>query len=170
MSMPSNIVHPVSLAVLCLVVVLSGCGGSPRTDTTTAPPTDTDTPRQTIETSTATTEAPPTAADSPPSPTASPTTESVARGGLLIVEVVATGTQVNESGPVQYDRAIFDRSPTLNDAVTEAVSTDTTQRRDLSGQEVRRTESVADEYNRSISELVVSKNGTVVRVSLAYEV
>lgn len=167
--MPSNIAHSVSVAVLCLVVVLSGCGGSPPTDTATAPPTDTDTSRQTIETPTATTEAPPTAADSPPGSTASPTTEPASRGGLLVVEVVEAGTRVNESGTVQYDRAVFDRSPTLDDAVTEAVSTNTTQRRDLSGQEVRRIESVADGYNRSISDLAVVKNGTMIRVSLAYE-
>lgn len=135
-----KITHPVSLAVLCLVVVLSGCGGSP-----------------------------PTAADSPPSPTASPTADPVSWGGLLVVDVVETGTRTNGSGPVQYDRAVVDRSPTLDDAITEAASTNATQRRDLSGRGVRRVEPVADGYNRSVSDLVVVKNGTVVRVSLAYE-
>lgn len=87
----------------------------------------------------------------------------------MIVEVVRAETGANGSGPVRYDRAAFNRSPTLDDAVTEAVSTNTTQRRDLSGRDVRRIESVADAYDRSISEFVISKNGTVVRVSLAYE-
>lgn len=167
--MPSKIANPVSLVGLCLVVVLSGCGGSPPTDTATATPTDTDTPRQTVEMSTTTTDDPSTVTDSPPSPTASPMTETASRGGLLVVDVVATGPQANGSGTVQYDRAVVDRSPTLDEAITEAASTNATQRRDLSGREVRRVESVADEYNRSISELVMSKNGTVVRVSLAYE-
>jgi hypothetical protein len=88
----------------------------------------------------------------------------------LIVDVVGSDTRTNASGAVRYERANFDHSPTLNDAITDAVSTNATQRRDLSGREVRRVESVADTYNRSVSEFAVSKNGTVVRVSLAYEV
>jgi hypothetical protein len=165
--MPSNVGHSVSLATLCLLIVLSGCGGAPSAGQPTDAPTATDSPRQPTETLTATTEAPSTTADSPPDPTPSPTT--VLRGGLLVVDIVGTETGTNASDPVRYDQATFNRSPILDDAVAKAVSTNATQRRDLSGREVRRVESVADAYNRSVSEFAVSKNGTVVRVSLAYE-
>jgi hypothetical protein len=166
----SNVGHPVPLATLCLLIVSSGCGGVPPAGQPTDAPTATDSPRQPTETFAAATEPPSTTADSPSDPTAVPATTTVSRGGLLIVEVVRAETGANGSGPVRYDRAAFNRSPTLDDAVTEAVSTNTTQRRDLSGRDVRRIESVADAYDRSISEFVISKNGTVVRVSLAYEV
>jgi hypothetical protein len=166
-TMPSNVGYSVSFATLCLLIVLSGCGGVPSAGQPTDAPTATDSPLQPTETLTATTEAPSTTADSPPDPTPSPTT--VLRGGLLVVDIVGTETGTNASDPVRYDQATFNRSPILDDAVAEAVSTNATQRRDLSGREVRRVESVADAYDRSISELAVSKNGTVVRVSLAYE-
>jgi hypothetical protein len=167
MTMPSNPGHLVSLGTLCLLIVLSGCGGTPPADQPTDAPTATDSPRQPTKTLTATTEIPSTTTDLPPDSTASPTT--VLRGGLLVIDIVETETGANASDPIRYDQATFNRSPILDDAVTEAVSTNATQRRDLSGREVRRVESVADAYDRSISELAVSKNGTVVRVSLAYE-
>ena len=170
MTMPSNVGHSVSLATLCLLIVLSGCGGAPPAGQPTDAPPATDSPRQPMETLTVTTEPHSTTTDSPSDSTAAPTTTTVPRGGLLIVDIVGSDTRTNASGAIRYERANFDRSPTLNDAITDAVSTNATQRRDLSGREVRRVESVADAYNRSVSEFAVSKNGTVVRVSLAYEV
>jgi hypothetical protein len=158
--MPSTmaLARPPSIAALCLLVALAGCGGAPPaadpTDTATATQTATETPRQT--TTPTDTEIRPT-----PTPTAS-------RGGLLVVEVVDAGTTDPEA--VRYDRTVFDRSPTLDDAVAEAVSTNETQRRDLSGQEIERIEAVADAYGRSIGDLAVARDDTVVRVSIAYEV
>jgi hypothetical protein len=99
----------------------------------------------------------------------SPTTESVSRGGLLVVEVVSADVQANESEAIPYDPTVFARSPTLDETVTDAVSANATQRRDLSAREVQRVETVASEYDASTGDLVVSKNGTVVRISLAYE-
>jgi hypothetical protein len=77
--------------------------------------------------------------------------------------------QPNESEAVTYDRTVFARSPTLNKTVVDAVSANATQRRDLSAQEVQRVETVANEYDASTGDFVVSKNGTVVRIALAYE-
>lgn len=168
--MPSKVGHSVSLATLCLLIVLSGCGGAPPPGQPTDAPSVTDSPRQPMETLTVTTEPPSTTTDSPSDSTAVPTATTVPRGGLLIVDIVGSDTGTNASGAVRYERANFDRSPTLNDVITDAVSTNATQRRDLSGREIRRVESVADAYNRSVSEFAVSKNGTVVRISLAYEV
>jgi hypothetical protein len=82
---------------------------------------------------------------------------------------VRADVQPNESEAVTYDRTVFARSPTLNKTVVDAVSANATQRRDLSAQEVQRVETVANEYDASTGDFVVSKNGTVVRIALAYE-
>lgn len=87
----------------------------------------------------------------------------------MIVEFVGNTTGVNETEAVRYDQAVFNRSPTLDDAVTEATSTTTTQSRDVSEREIQRIESVVDVYNESTGGVVVVKNGTAVRVSVAYE-
>jgi hypothetical protein len=135
------------------MVALSGCSGfSP-----TSPPN-------------ATTDGTSTVTDVPPNPTESPTTETASRGGLLIVEPVENTTVTNDSELVQYNQTRFSQSPTLNDAVTEVTSTKTTQQRDLSSQEIQRVEAVTKAYNASTGEFVVLRNGTVVRVSLGYEV
>ena len=99
----------------------------------------------------------------------SPTTETASLGGLLVVEVVGDGARANESEALSYDRTVFARSPTLDETVTDAVSANATQRRDLSSREVQRVKTVADEYDASTGEFVVSKDGTIVRISLAYE-
>lgn len=170
--MPSTFARQVPRGVVCLMIVLSGCGGFSPTgqpvDTATTTPTTTDTPSTTTESSPAT-DTPPTVTDSSPGSPASPTTETVSRGGLLVVEVVGTGTQPDESEVIRYNQTVFGRSPILDTAVTDAVSANATQRRDLSATEVQRVETVTDEYNASTGDFVVSKNGTVVRVSLAYE-
>jgi len=157
--MPSNVRTLLLVGVLCLMVALSGCGGFPPASQSTA---------TADEPSTATDKSP-TATDVPPSPTESPTTATVSRGGLLIVDPVENTTVSNESEIVQYNQTKFSQSPTLNDAITEAASTKTTQQRDLAGQDVQRIESVAEAYNASTGGFLVSKNETVVRVSLGYE-
>ena len=85
------------------------------------------------------------------------------------MEVVENTTETNQSEIVQYNQTIFAQSPLLDDAVTEAISTNSTQTRDLSPQEVQEVESVADEYNRLTGGFVVLKNGTTVHISLGYE-
>jgi hypothetical protein len=154
------------------MVVLPGCGGvSPAGQPTDAAPTTTTataTPPTAPDPS-LTTDGPSTVTDSSPSSPVSPTTESVSRGGLLVVEVVSADVQANESEAIPYDPTVFARSPTLDETVTDAVSANATQRRDLSAREVQRVETVASEYDASTGDLVVSKNGTVVRISLAYE-
>lgn len=99
----------------------------------------------------------------------SSTTEPVSRGGLLVVEIAGADRQANESEVISYDRTVFARSQTLDETVTDAVSANATQRRDLSPREVQRVEAVVDEYDAPTGDVVVSKNGTVVRISLAYE-
>jgi hypothetical protein len=85
------------------------------------------------------------------------------------VEIVENTTETNESDIVQYNQTIFTRSPPLDNAVTEAISTNTTQTRDLSPQEVQQVESVADAYNKPTGGFVVLKNRTKVHISLGYE-
>jgi hypothetical protein len=151
--MPANFRKLLLIGFPCLIVALSGCVGfSP------------------ISTQNATTDRPSTVTDIPPNATESPVTETASRGGLLIVEPVENATVTNESEVVQYNQTRFSQSPTLNDAVAEATSTKTTQQRDLSIQEIQRIEAVAEAYNAPTGEFVVLKNGTVVRVSLGYEV
>jgi len=150
--MPSNLERRLLAGIVCVLVVMSGCSGlssEPQPTTTTVEP------------------APVTDAQS--TPTAPPTTADISRGGLLIVESVGNTSGANASDVVRYDRTVFGRSPTLDDALTEAVSTTTTQQRDLSGQEIQRIESVADAYNVSTGGFVVHKNGSAVRVSVGYE-
>lgn len=157
--MLSNFGKLLLVGIPCLIVALSGCSGfSPAgqpTDTTDGPSTVTDVPS--------------TVTEVPPKPTESPTTETVSRGGLLVVEPVENTTGANESKIVQYNQTRLSQSPTLNDAVTEAISTKTTQQRDLSGQEVQRVESVAEVYNAPTGGFILLNNETGVRVSLAYE-
>jgi hypothetical protein len=109
--------------------------------------------------------------DAPEDRTATPTieTETAARGGLLIVEVVQNETTLNNSGTVEYNGTVFSEAPTLDEAVAEAVSTNATQTRDLSSREVERIEAVAAGYNTSPGGFVVVKNRTAVRISLGYE-
>jgi hypothetical protein len=134
------------------MLVVSGCSGFSPTNQ-----------------STATTDESPTATDASPSPTQSSVSETPSRGGLLIVEIVEHTTETNESEIVQYNQTIFTRSPPLDDAITEAISTNMTQTRDLSSQEVQQVESVADKYNKPTGGFVVLKNGTKVHISLGYE-
>lgn len=170
--MPSTLVRSLPLGVLCLTVVLSGCGGfSPAgqpTDTTPTTPAATATPPTTTDPP-LTTDGPSTVTDSPPGSSVSSTTEPVSRGGLLVVEIAGADRQANESEVISYDRTVFARSQTLDETVTDAVSANATQRRDLSPREVQRVEAVVDEYDAPTGDVVVSKNGTVVRISLAYE-
>jgi len=169
--MPSTLARSLPLGVLCLTVVLSGCGGfSPADQPTDATPTTPATPATPTATDPLlTTDGPSTVTDSAPGASMSPTTETASLGGLLVVEVVGDGARANESEALSYDRTVFARSPTLDETVTDAVSANATQRRDLSSREVQRVETVADEYDASTGEFVVSKDGTIVRISLAYE-
>jgi len=157
--MPSNFEKLLLVGIPCLMVALSGCGGLPPASQPTA----------TADEPSTMTDEPSTMTDEPPSSTESATTETVSRGGLLIVDPVENATLANESEMVQYNQTRFSKAPTLNNAVSEATSTRTTQQRDLSGQEVQRIESVAEAYNASTGEFLVSKNETAVRVSLGYE-
>jgi hypothetical protein len=137
---------------VCLLVAVSGCSGLPPTSQPTT-----------------TTVTPSTATEAPPDPTASPTAEP-SRGGLLIVAVLGNATDANGSDAVRYDPTVVERSPTLDDALREASATAETQRRDLSAEEVRRVESVADAYDTSTGGFVVLRNDTAVRVEVAYEI
>ena len=148
-----NYAKPVAVGLLCLMLAVSGCSGLSPTNQSTATTTDKS----------------PTTTDASPSPTQSPVPETPSPGGLLIVEVMENTTETNESEIVQYNQTIFAQSPLLDDAVTEAISTNSTQTRDLSPQEVHEVESVADEYNKPTGGFVVLKNGTTVHISLGYE-
>mgnify|MGYP006276811181 FL=1 len=76
---------------------------------------------------------------------------------------------LNKSRTVEYNETVFNESPTLDEAVLEAVSTNATQTRDLSSQEVERIEAVSDGYDKPTGGFVVVKNRTAVRISLGYE-
>ena len=150
--MQFNYAKPVAVGLLCLMLAVSGCSGFSPTNQ-----------------STATTDKSPTATNMSPSPTQSPVPETPSPGGLLIVEVVENTSETNQSEVVQYNQTIFAQSPLLDDAVTEAISTNSTQTRDLSPQEVQEVESVAGEYNKPTGGFVVLKNGTTLHISLGYE-
>jgi len=152
MSMPSTRTRRLLAGTVCLLVAVSGCSGLPPTSQPTT-----------------TTVTPSTATEAPPDPTASPTAEP-SRGGLLIVAVLGNATDANGSDAVRYDPTVVERSPTLDDALREASATAETQRRDLSAEEVRRVESVADAYDTSTGGFVVLRNDTAVRVEVAYEI
>lgn len=87
----------------------------------------------------------------------------------MVVDFVENRSEVNESEVVAYNGTIVGEAPTLDDAIADAISTNTTQTRDLSSREVRRVEAVAEAYGVPTGGFVVSKNGTMVRVSLGYE-
>jgi hypothetical protein len=87
---------------------------------------------------------------------------------VLTVEIVEN-TTANQSEIVQYNQTIFARSPELDNAITEAISSNSSQTVGLTPQEVRQVESVADEYNKPTGGFVVLKNGTTVHISLGYE-
>lgn len=150
--MPSTFGKPVAVGLICLMLAVAGCSGLSLTNQ-----------------STATTDESPTTADASPTPTQSPVPQTPSRGGLLTVEIVDNTTGTNQSEIVQYNQTIFTQSPPLDDAVTQAISTNMTQTRDLSPQKVQEVESVADEYNMPTGDFVVLKNGTTVHISLAYE-
>lgn len=150
--MPSTRTRRLLAGTVCLLVAVSGCSGLPPTSQPTT-----------------TTVTPSTATEAPPDPTASPTAEP-SRGGLLIVAVLGNATDANGSDAVRYDPTVVERSPTLDDALREASVTAETQRRDLSAEEVRRVESVADAYDTSTGGFVVLRNDTAVRVEVAYEI
>lgn len=150
--MPSTRTRRLLAGTVCLLVAVSGCSGLPPTSQPTT-----------------TTVTPSTATEAPPDPTASPTAEP-SRGGLLIVAVLGNATDANGSDAVRYDPTVVERSPTLDDALREASATAETQRRDLSAEEVRRVESVADAYDTSTGGFVVLRNDTAVRVEVAYEI
>lgn len=152
MSMSSTRTRRLLAGTVCLLVAVSGCSGLPPTSQPTT-----------------TTVTPSTATEAPPDPTASPTAEP-SRGGLLIVAVLGNATDANGSDAVRYDPTVVERSPTLDDALREASVTAETQRRDLSAEEVRRVESVADAYDTSTGGFVVLRNDTAVRVEVAYEI
>lgn len=152
MSMSSTRTRRLLAGTVCLLVAVSGCSGLPPTSQPTT-----------------TTVTPSTATEAPPDPTASPTAEP-SRGGLLIVAVLGNATDANGSDAVRYDPTVVERSPTLDDALREASATAETQRRDLSAEEVRRVESVADAYDTSTGGFVVLRNDTAVRVEVAYEI
>lgn len=148
-----------AVGIVCVMMLLSGCSGfqpanqSPSTTTPGTSIADTpSTPTGTSENSTKTS-----------------TAETVAPEGLLIVEIVENGTKWNDSETVQYNQTIFNQAPTLDEAVSEAVSTNSTQTRDLSSQEVKQVELVAEEYNKPTGRFIILKNGTAVRISLTYE-
>lgn len=144
-----------------MMMILSGCSGSPPTSEST----NTATPRQSA------TDISSSPVDAAKNRTETPTikTETAARGGLLTVEVVPNETTLNKSRTVEYNETVFNESPTLDGAVLEAVSTNATQTRDLSSQEVERIEAVADRYDKPTGGFVVVKNRTAVRISLGYE-
>lgn len=150
--MPSTRTRRLLAGTVCLLVAVSGCSGLPPTSQPTT-----------------TTVTPSTATEAPPDPTASPTAEP-SRGGLLIVAVLGNATDANGSDAVRYDPTVVERSPTLDDALREASATAETQRRDLSAEEVRRVESVADAYDTPTGGFVVLRNDTAVRVEVAYEI
>lgn len=150
--MPSTRTRRLLAGTVCLLVAVSGCSGLPPTSQPTT-----------------TTVTPSTATEAPPDPTASPTAEP-SRGGLLIVAVLGNATDANGSDAVRYDPTVVERSPTLDDALREASVTAETQRRDLSAEEVRRVESVADAYDTPTGGFVVLRNDTAVRVEVAYEI
>ena len=143
--MPSTRTRRLLAGTVCLLVAVSGCSGLPPTSQPT------------------------TTTEAPPDPTASPTAEP-SRGGLLIVAVLGNATDANGSDAVRYDPTVVERSPTLDDALREASVTAETQRRDLSAEEVRRVESVADAYDTPTGGFVVLRNDTAVRVEVAYEI
>lgn len=169
MLMTSKLVEIFSVGILCILLLLSGCSGISPIDTTSSDPSATETAKDEIESTTPTT-AGGLLADTSTSkkPTNSPIDETSAPEGLLIVDVVENEQGLNNE-VVQYNRTIFNQSPTLDDAVTEAIIINSTQTRDLSSQEVRRVERVAGEYDKPTGEFIVSKNGTIVDISIGYE-
>jgi len=82
---------------------------------------------------------------------------------------VENRSELNSSEVVAYNAIIVSEAPTLDDAITDAISMNSTQTRDLSSDEVKRVESVADAYDQPTGGFVISKNGTAVYVSLGYE-
>jgi hypothetical protein len=141
---------------VCPLLVLAGCGAAPSASPTPADrsPTGTTTPSPTPSSDT---------------PTTTPATETIVPEGLMIVDVVENRSTVNESEVVAYDETIVGEAPTLDNALAEAISTNSTQTRNLSSRAVSRVEAVAEAYDVPTGEFVVSKNGTLVRVSLGYE-
>ena len=140
------------ISFVCLLLVLSGCGAVPSASPTDVSPAGTT-----------------TASPTPPTETPTVTPETTAPEGLLVVDFVENRSEVNESEVVAYNGTIVGEAPTLDDAIADAISTNTTQTRDLSSREVRRVEAVAEAYGVPTGGFVVSKNGTMVRVSLGYE-
>lgn len=158
--MSSNFRKTVAIGFLCGMIALSGCGGSPPINQST----NTTTP------SLSTTHPPSSLTHTSENPTRTPAKRTGAPEGLLIVEIAQNRTESNGSEIVQYNQTRFNQAPTLNEAVTAAVSTNSTQTRDLSSQEVKQIESVADEYNKPTGGFTVLKNGTAVHISLGYEI
>jgi sulfur carrier protein ThiS len=145
-----------SVGCVCFLLVLAGCSAVPGAS-----------PAPTDQSPTGTTTASPTPLSD--THTATPETETTAPGGLLIVDVVANRSTVNDSTVVAYNGTIVGQSPMLDDAITAAIAANATRTEDLSSRELDRVEAVAGDYGVPTGEFVVAKNGTLVRVSLGYE-